>query len=59
MLAPEDPVLTPTKVSHFFAPNAEYVGKEEKHAGEEIEVLKIPINKIGNFLLNLPSETQC
>jgi ADP-ribose pyrophosphatase len=57
MLAPEDPVLTPTEVSHFFVPNAEYVGKEEKHVGEEIEVLKIPIDKLADFLLNLPNET--
>ncbi len=57
MVTPENPVITPTKVSHFFAPNAEYVGKVEKHAGEEIEVLKIPIEKLSDFLLNLPSET--
>jgi ADP-ribose pyrophosphatase len=57
IIAPEDPVLTPTKVSHFFPPNAKYVGKEEKHLGEKIEVIKIPIDKLRDFLLNLPSET--
>jgi NUDIX domain. len=52
------PALTPTRATHFFAPNAEFVGRESKEMGETIEVLKVPIGKLDNFLLNLPRDTE-
>ncbi len=55
--APEDAVLTPTKVSHFFAPDVEFVGNERKEVAEEIEVFRVPVEKLGDFLLNLAEDT--
>lgn len=58
ILAPLAPVLTPTEANHFFAPEVEFVGKETKDAAEEIEVLEVPIEELGEFLLNLPKDTK-
>ncbi len=58
MPAPECPSLTPTQVNHFFAPNVEYVGKEKEDITEEIEVIKVPIQQVAEFLLNLPEDTE-
>ncbi len=55
---PLSPVLTPTRATHFLAPGVEFVGRGEKEIGEEIEVLKIPVDKISDFLLNLPEDTE-
>lgn len=52
------PALTPTRATHFFAPQVEYAGKKEKDIAEEIEVLKIPVEKLDDFLLNLPLDTE-
>ena len=55
--SPESAVLTPTSVIHYLAKNVEYVGKEKRDIAEEIEVIKIPLSDLGDFLLNLPSDT--
>ena len=55
--SPESAVLTPTRVIHYLAKNVEYVGKEKRDIAEEIEVIKIPLSDLGDFLLNLPSDT--
>jgi hypothetical protein len=52
------PALTPTKAAHFFAPRVEFVEKKKKDIAEEIEVLKVPIEKLDDFLLNLPPNTE-
>jgi len=52
------PALTPTRATHFFAPGVEFVGKEGKEVPEEIEVLKVPVEKLDDFLLNLPQNTE-
>jgi len=52
------PTLTPTRAIHFFAPGVEPAGKENKEIGEEIEVLKVPLGKLDDFLLNLPPDTE-
>ena len=52
------PALTFTKATYFFAPVAEFVGKKRKEDMENIEVLKIPIKKIDDFLLNLSQDTE-
>ena len=55
---PLSPILTPTRATHFLAPEVEFVERGEKEIGEEIEVLKIPVDKISDFLLNLPEDTE-
>ncbi len=55
---PLSPVLTSSRLTHFFAPEAEFVGKREKEISEEIEVLTVPRDKISDFLLNLPEDTE-
>jgi ADP-ribose pyrophosphatase len=52
------PALTPTRATHFFAPEVEFVGEESREVTEEIEVLKVPIEKLDDFLLNLPKDTE-
>ena len=54
---PECSVLTPTRVKHFLAPDVEYVGHERRDDLEKIEVLKVPISALPDFLLNLPGDT--
>ena len=56
-VTPECSVLTPSRVNHFLAPDAEYVGGENPDDAEIIEVLKIPIAGLPDFLLNLPADT--
>ena len=56
--APLCPALTSTRATHFFAPDTEFVGKEREESAEEIEVLKVPVKKIGDLLLNLPENTE-
>ena len=52
------PALTPTRAIHFFAPEVEFVAKESKEITEEIEVLKVPLGELDDFLLNLPQDTE-
>lgn len=54
---PESPGLLPTSLSHYLARNVEYAGEPQHEAAEQIEVIKVPLNKITDFLLNLPSST--
>lgn len=57
IVAPEDPVLTPTQLSHFLAPDVEFVEEPRSDTTEEIEVLKVPIAELRHFFLNLPNNT--
>ena len=56
--APLCPALTPTRAAHFLAPEVEFAGKESKEITEEIEVLKVPLEELDSFLLNLPKDTE-
>jgi ADP-ribose pyrophosphatase len=56
--APLCPALTPTRASHFLALDVEFTGKENRDIAEEIEVLRVPIEKLDDFLLNLPNDTE-
>ena len=56
--APLCPALSTTEANHFLAPGVEYMGKERKDPTETIEVLKIPIKEIDEFLMNLPTNTK-
>jgi len=55
---PLAPVLTPTRAIHFFAPDVEFVGRKSEDAAEKIEVVKVPLEKVGDFLLGLPQDTK-
>jgi ADP-ribose pyrophosphatase len=56
--APLCPALTSTRATHFFAPKAKFIGEESRDATEEIEVLKVPVEKLDDFLLNIPEDTE-
>jgi len=54
---PLSPDLTPTRATHFFAPEVEFSGIENNpDPTEEIEVIKVPLDKVDDFLLNLPAD---
>jgi len=55
ILSPMAPALTATRARHFFAPDVEFRGKARNEDVEAIEVLKIPVEQVNNFLLNLPA----
>ena len=38
--------------------DVEFVGKKSEDVAEKIEVLKIPFEKVGDFLLSLPEDTK-
>ena len=52
------PALTPTRATHFFAPKAKFIGEESRDTTEEIEVLKVPVERLDDFLLNIPEDTE-
>ena len=57
VVTPEDPVLTPTLVHHFVAPDVVYAGKPRSDGTEEIEVLKVPVGSLGDLFLSPPKDT--
>jgi ADP-ribose pyrophosphatase len=57
IVAPEDPVLTPTQIHHFLAPDVEFSEEPRSDVTEGIEVLKVPLAKLGDFFLSLPKDT--
>jgi ADP-ribose pyrophosphatase len=57
LTAPTSPVLSPTTAYYFFAPDVEYTGGENREAGEDIEIITVPGESIGKFLLTPPEDT--
>ena len=53
-LSPLSAALTSTRAMHFFAPDVEFVGRPVGKGIEEIEVVKVPVGKADEFMLNLP-----
>jgi ADP-ribose pyrophosphatase len=51
------PVLTATRATHFFAPGVRFVGRQRRDTAEEIEVVKVPVAEVDDYLLNLPDDT--
>lgn len=45
------PGLTTSEYVYFFAPNAEFVGKQTADDEEEIEVFTVPLDKLVDFVL--------
>ncbi len=54
LLSPLSAAMTGTRAMHFFAPDVEFVGKPVHKDMEEIEVVKVPLGKADEFMLNLP-----
>ena len=54
-LSPLSAAVTGTKAMHYFAPEVQFVGRPtHRDTAEEIEVVKVPIDKADEFMLNLP-----
>ena len=56
-VTPECAVLTTSRVKHYLAPDVEYRGEQKLDDAEIIEVLKIPLKDLPDFLFNLPPDT--
>lgn len=48
------PALISTSAMHYFAPGVEFTGQAPCKDIEEIEAIKVPLDKVDNFLMNLP-----
>jgi ADP-ribose pyrophosphatase len=57
LTAPTSPVLSPTTAYYYFAPDVEYTGGENRDTGEDIEIITVPAESIGKFLLTPPKDT--
>jgi len=49
---PLSPDLTSTSATHFFAPHVEFAGRTGEDLSEEIELLKVPLRELDDFLLS-------
>lgn len=54
LLSPLSSAMTSTRAMHFFAPDVEFAGRIPAEDSEEIEVLRVPLGKVGEFMLHLP-----
>ena len=57
LTAPTNPVIAPTTSRYYLAPDVECVGGENRDTGEEMEIIIVPKDEIGRFLLDLPENT--
>ncbi len=55
--SPLSPDLTSTVGMHFFAPDVELVSAPHRDLAEKIEVVKVPLARIHDYLENLPPNT--
>ena len=58
MLSPLSAAMTGTRAMHFYAPDVEFVGKPAVKDIEEIEVVKVPVDKADEFMLHLPEDVE-
>ena len=49
-----DMALTDTEMVYFFAPDVEFIGNGNRDDSEEIEVVKVPLEKLVDTALNPP-----
>ena len=54
---PESPGLLPTGLNHYLALNVEYEGEPDHEIAEMIEVIKVPLHEVKDYLVNLPADT--
>ena len=57
LTAPTNPVLSPTIAHYYFAPDVEYTGGENRDTGEDIEIITVPRESMGKFLIKPPKDT--
>lgn len=55
---PLDPSFLIQETQLFFAPDVVFSGKNNLGNMEEIEIIKVPVNKLTDFLLKLPKKTK-
>jgi len=58
MSVPLAPALAATHAMHYFAPGVEFKGKTADKDIEEIEVVKIKLAHVADYLLNLPPDVE-
>jgi len=49
---PLAPAVMPTAAMHYFAPDVKFMGAANSQDDEEIEVVKVPLQQVNDFLLN-------
>jgi 8-oxo-dGTP pyrophosphatase MutT (NUDIX family) len=54
MAVPLTPAMAPTSAMHYYAPDVEYTGLPTGKDIEEIEVVKVKLDRVADYLLNLP-----
>jgi hypothetical protein len=42
---------------HYFAPDVEFTAPPRRDLAEKIEVIKVPLERVSEFLLKLPPDT--
>ncbi len=54
MSVPLTPAMASTHAMHYFAPGVEFKGRTADKENEEIEVVKVRLEHVADYLLNLP-----
>ena len=55
MAVPMAPTLLPTSAMQFFAPDVAFTRAATNKDAEEIEVVKVSLDRVSEFLFNLPA----
>ena len=56
--SPLSAALAGTRAMHYFAHDVEYVGLPDCDDAEEIEVIRVPVDRADEFMLNLPPDVE-
>lgn len=56
--SPLSAALASTRAMHYFAPDVEYVGLPDCDDAEEIEVIRVPVDRADEFMLGLPPDVE-
>lgn len=56
--APTNPVLSPMMSHYYLAKDVKFMGERNLDPEEEIEVILVPLDKVKEFFLNLPQDTE-
>ena len=58
LVSPLSAALIRTRAMHFFAPGVEFAGKPTSSDIEDIEVIKVPVEKADEFMSTLPEDVE-